>query len=402
VGIKVLAAELKNNQQVKYLGLSQNEFVEDGVDYLMEIIQQGALTHWQLSSTRLPLEDIARSFATRFPELNYFSGSWIRASSTEKKMIITKLPALNVPVAESQLRPNKKPTKISHRRLWGLRRSNPEQKREDESTISRRIERVLARNKDHVAKPNGLLFGAGSARLALFHELVRAHDEIPEQQRRQDVGRVQEFVLKCAQLLATAVPHYGCPMLCSSMLSSCCQVVLDASVLDEKTAVVIDYFWKQEEIHRALAASQRGCFVFPQQMTSLFDCVKTISQSNYVPTTEDILYWKDSELVVHEHCFSNAHGSFRLVAGQRNILLKLYEKEEITLVIAASFRDIQNQTIPTSKFNAVIAYSEPPWTDEEISKFGCSKRVYPVSSLAGIGRALKEIAFPRSQSTLGR
>lgn len=396
-GIKTLAAELKTNKQLKFLGLAQNQFDAEGLDHFIEIVQYGVLQKWHLSSTLLPLEEIARSFTMTFPGLESFSGSWLRLSRS-----VTEMPNIDLPVVETKQHLEEKPTKISHRRLWGSKRTKPEPKRDDESKRSRKIDRALSKQQDHVVKRNGLIFGVGRPRLALFQELVKAHDEILEEVRSQDAARVREFVLKCAHTLAAAVPHYGCPMSCPSNLRNLCRAVVDTAVLDERAAALIAALWKQNEVHRALKASQRGCFAFPQQMTPLFDRVQVICKKDYVPETEDVLYWKDSELVVHEYCFSAERVPLRLLAGGRK-LLKLVEEERgsLVIVIAASFLEMQSESIPVSKFLGVITYSDPPWTKEELLKFSGSTRVFPTSSLEEIGEALKKISLSLSLESLG-
>jgi len=393
-GIGALAAELKVNQQLKFLGLSQNPFSEDGVSHFLDIVQQGVLMQWQLSSTIVPLENIARSVAKQFPGLDYFSGSWIRFSS------VIASDKLDLIVFESALPPDAKlPPKIfSYRRLWKLRRSKPEPAKEPEendSKTSRKIDRALASQNKH-PKPEGVIFGIGASRLALFHELVRAHDEIPHNQRSLEAARVQAFVLKCAQILATAVPHYGCPMACSPQLKRLCLTVIEAPALDEKTAAAVERLWGDKDVKRALEASQRALFVFPQQMTPLFDRVQAISKSNYVPETEDILYWKDSELLVHEYRCSVEQGSLCLIAGGRK-LLKLFEQEGDMILIAAPFREVQREV--ASNFQYIITYSNPPWTDEEALQWGT--RVYPISSLKEIVLVLKKIQMLRALNMSG-
>jgi len=396
VGIAAIAAELKDNKQLKFLGLAQNPFNEDGLDHFIEIVQQGVLQKWQLSSTLFPPDEIARSFAMKFPGLSHFSGSWIQARSAAASPSFMDVPSL-----ETKQRPEKPVTKISHRRLWGLRRPKAEPKCEDDLKISRKIDRALSKQHDQAAKRNGLIFGMGTSRLALFQDMVKAHDEIPVERRSEEANRVREFVLKCAQTLATAVPHYGCPMSCPVPLRGLCRGVIDSPVLDEKTATLIKAFWNQIEVRRALVASQRGFFAFPQQMTPLFDRVSVICKEDYVPETEDVLYWKDSENMVHEYSFFADRVPIRLLAGGRK-LLKLIDEERgsLAIVIAATYLEMKNESIPVSKFNAVITYSDPPWTKEELQKLGGSMW-YPTSTLAGVGEALKKISVSQSLESLG-
>lgn len=80
-GVIALAEALKTNKQMKFLGLARNPFGEEGIDSFLELIGQGVLERWRFSSTLFPLEAIARSFAMKFTDLNYFSGSWIRQAT---------------------------------------------------------------------------------------------------------------------------------------------------------------------------------------------------------------------------------------------------------------------------------------------------------------------------------
>lgn len=369
-GIKTLTAKFRSSQHLQFLGLAQNPFDGSCLSHVLEIVQQGVWQKWQLSSPDFPLGEIVRLFA-EIPDLNYFSGSWIR------------LRPAGLPTATTTEK-TKPPTKFSHWRLW-KRRQPPNPELEYESKTSRKIDSDL--EKKQGGKPDGMIYGCGNDQLALFRELL--NHEFPTEYLRQEGDKMRERVLKWAKDLAVAVPHYGCPMLPGEHLKSLCRTVMDTTSLDTTTGAMIEEFWRQDAVKRALAASQFGSFVFPPQIVPFFDQVREVSKHGYAPVAKDILYWKESERPANEYRFFCYDAPFCFVSGGSK-LLDIFEGD--FLMIAGSFADMQPlEYIPASKFFAVITYSHPPWTEEQLRMFKGAKKVRATSSMAEICQELKSM-----------
>jgi len=403
-GIKALAAEFKTSKQLKFLGLAQNPFEKEGLPHFMEIVQNVVLQKWQLSSTMFSLEEIVRFFAAT-PGLDYFCGSWTRRYSTP--MVVANLLPLAFAVPTAKAEPasssasvveakqphDTTPSTKTHWKLW--KRAKPPVPREKE--ISRSIDKDLKKENTASDFIRGLIIGTGNSRLALFRELASTHEPIPEQKLHQET---QERLLKYAKKLAPAVPHYGSRMLCPSSLDNLCRAVIGASESDETTTTLIEEFWRQDEAGRALVAAQLGRFVFPRQIVPFLD---RFSKSNFVPTTRDILDWNEQEHAVRNyHVLWNDVPIWLVDGGAK--LLNVFEGEGVAVIIAGSYAEMKDTTIPYSKFASVITYSNPCWTEEELRTLeGVDdvKRTYSTSTFGELGTAIKDTAITTSLAAVG-
>src|SRR5205085_1044756 len=81
-GVRTLASALLNSR-VKFLGLNGNPIGIAGVRALAEMLKVNrTLVKWHVSSTVLPLAQVEEVFS-ELPDLDYFSGSWIRSDDID-------------------------------------------------------------------------------------------------------------------------------------------------------------------------------------------------------------------------------------------------------------------------------------------------------------------------------